>query len=210
MLINIILGYGIFTSKDKIYKDYLDTYLDAISKNIPDIIITTGGISNPRYPDLSEAKSMGKYLLSRNNTLKDKLFYEERSLSTNENLLYTKELLDQQGVNPNKIIIFCDSIRVVKVYYMACHIFNESLFLSMDDTKIYKHILELHETNKLNLLKNIIIKQRNLSIQGINMHRTPENIAKQISGTLAEIAIFNITELQDDAKKLRKKKFGLI
>ncbi len=42
------------------------------------------------------------------------------------------------------------------------------------------------------------------------MHRTSENIAKQISGTLAEIAIFNISELQEDAKNLRKKKFGLI
>ena len=58
----------------------------------PDLIVLSGGIANPKV-DFSEAKAMYDYLLEHG-IEKERMILEDKSLSTNQNAIFTYQLLE--------------------------------------------------------------------------------------------------------------------
>ncbi len=88
----VVLGAGLWgeTPSDTLYKR-LDAALAYINKN-PEIKIVLSGGKGPGE-NITEAEAMKRYLVSKGISEKN-IYKEEKSTSTEENLRYTKELIN--------------------------------------------------------------------------------------------------------------------
>lgn len=77
-------------------QDRLDEALDYLEAH-PDMTIVVSGGQGPDEPS-TEARAMADYLLAQG-VPEENILLEERSSNTMENLRYTKELLEQQGMD---------------------------------------------------------------------------------------------------------------
>ena len=82
LCVGIVCGYG--TQLDDTYREHLD----AVAKDADkfDFVLVSGGFTNPKNKNLSEAAVMEEYLLKRNSSLV--VFREEQTLSSIDNLRY--------------------------------------------------------------------------------------------------------------------------
>ena len=81
----VLLGYGLFDRSNINYKRYLDNFASFVNKNDIEVVILSGGHTNPRRPLESEASTISKYIetkLKQNTTI----LLEERSLTTAQTL----------------------------------------------------------------------------------------------------------------------------
>ena len=69
-------------------KDYLDTYPDAVC-------VVSGGMGEGE--DISEAEAMKRWLVE-NGISAERIYKEERSTSTDENIRFSKEIMDAEGL----------------------------------------------------------------------------------------------------------------
>lgn len=111
----VVLGYGCYLTKE--IKEYLGLVVGFLKDRKVAAIITTGGHTNPNLPEVSEAGIIADYLKSSGVTVP--IFLEEDSKTTNENLRGAKKILHEYELVDNKIIIFCDSVRALKVKILA-------------------------------------------------------------------------------------------
>lgn len=137
----LIFGYGIPKDilKDEKYSRYLapvfnHIYSTVTEKQIADpLIITCGGKTDMQKPyTKSEAGEMiqfFRHLISERPYLKPltkhwKWLAESTSLSTPENILNSKKILDKRGVVGGLITIFCETTRAKRVQTVAKKVFG--------------------------------------------------------------------------------------
>lgn len=136
MKIFLICGYGIPADihKDTNYQTYLHILFNHIferARKKQAVIIPSGGPTNCKPPYLgTEAACIRDYLteLMTKPTLKTytslwKILPETQSLSTLENILFTKRLLTQKHLQ-GTLTIFCEKTRARRVRMFAQHIFQ--------------------------------------------------------------------------------------
>jgi len=118
MNVGIVCGYGVSVEND------LESYADSISEfleyDIIDSLILCGGYTVERSA-YSEASLMQQLLRQRG--VPHKIFLEELSITSLHNLLFSKEILENYN-KPQKIYIFCDSVRSFKIFCLSKIIFN--------------------------------------------------------------------------------------
>ena len=90
----IVLGCGIRGKSPTLTMKYrLDTAVDYLSENPETIVVVSGGQSHDE--EVSEASVMRNYLIAHG--IDDsRILIEDRSFSTEENFVYSKELIDER------------------------------------------------------------------------------------------------------------------
>lgn len=87
-------------------RDRLDTALDYLEDH-PDLpVLVTGGKGDNEH--LSEAQAMEDYLVERGID-ESRITMEDRSFNTRENLLFSREILEEQGNDPGEMNILAVS-----------------------------------------------------------------------------------------------------
>ncbi|PIU73240.1 hypothetical protein COS78_03370 [Candidatus Shapirobacteria bacterium CG06_land_8_20_14_3_00_40_12] len=201
--ISIILGYGVFVKPNPEYQLYLNQVKKVIQKNNPDTVIVTGGFTNPSIPHLSEASSISKYLFPQSD--KSNIILEEKSFTTYQNLLFSKEIIGTQLKTLDSILIIADSIRVPKVFFHALQI-----LFGIDTKKSLTLLINESRTKNPDLLPDpISFSYQNLIVQGISLSRDPKQIAHQITDSIIESHYSEFPELHQDFIIWRKQKWGL-
>lgn len=83
-------------------QDRLDTALDYLEDH-PDVqVIVSGGQGPDEH--ISEAQCMAEYL-TEHGLDEERILQEDRSLNTNQNVHYTLDLMEQQGMDPHQDVI---------------------------------------------------------------------------------------------------------
>jgi uncharacterized SAM-binding protein YcdF (DUF218 family) len=129
----IVLGYGIPKDilRDNNYRRYLPIAFNTIysatqERGVEPVVVFSGGRTDMFKPyRRTEAVEMAhfsrtllKKLFPKERKLW-KLYAEKRSLSTMENLLYTKELLKRNRVPLTRVMLFCEATRERRVHILA-------------------------------------------------------------------------------------------
>lgn len=199
MHIALILGYGVHLGGTFPYLDLIQPHLEKF-----DLIIPCGGFTNRDTPEISEALSIQMYLESKG--VEKKFLLEDASLTTPENILYAKNLIDSLE-NVESITIFCDSIRVPKITVQALQVYlGYSLEKSLD------HALELHiqwRDEGHSLTQKTIVHHNHLTIHGVKLDRTPEEIGDQIIASLAEVHMIHSEKSRQRLHNWRRKLWKL-
>jgi hypothetical protein len=136
----LVLGYGIPKDilKDQNYDFYLRTAFNRMFDECARMgswnatIIFAGGKTDMWKPySRVEAKEMVKAfrLLMKREAVKEytkvwKLVPEMKSLSTLDNFLYVKELMDQGKIHARKMIVFCEQTREQRVKALGKRLFG--------------------------------------------------------------------------------------
>jgi hypothetical protein len=136
--VSIILGYGIPEDifKDRNYEFYLKKcFNDIVTKKRDQksqrIVIFSGGMTDcfPPY-SRSEAREMLRYFefLIAESSSKDhwKLITEDTSLSTLQNLVNVRRIIQENNITSDHITIFCEITRQKRVQKLAETIFSNS------------------------------------------------------------------------------------
>lgn len=140
----IICGYGIPSdiASDINYTTYLHTVFNQIfeqARNHPALIIPCGGPTACEEPfDRTEAHIIAQYLESLKNrsetaeqTAQWDIVEENRSLSTLENLLFAKEIVDQKEAS-GSVTIFCEKLRTKRVRTIGENVFSTCTVQGID------------------------------------------------------------------------------
>ena len=96
----IIHGAGLLRGKEvsKLLADRIDKAIEVYQKDpTPPILIPSGGKGDDE--DISEAEAMEKYLVEHG-IPKENIIKEDRSMTTRENLLFSKKIICQRGGSP--------------------------------------------------------------------------------------------------------------
>ena len=141
----LILGYGVPEDifKDGNYARYLKAALDNFLKKENDrrngLIVFSGGMTDMFEPyERSESREMKRYFESLLKgtavTQNWKILNEEASLSTLENLIFTKDLLEREEVLCETLTIFFEITREKRVRTLAKKVFPEAniTFIAID------------------------------------------------------------------------------
>jgi hypothetical protein len=120
----IVCGYG--CDLDKPLKPYLDRVLEYCRKHRPIAIILCGGATQrARFPGLTEAEVMQRYLAPLHREFQPKWYALGNSYTTFENIrdasLAVEQLKRVHGEGNNEIVIFCEATRGLKVALLARH-----------------------------------------------------------------------------------------
>jgi len=201
--ISIILGYGVFVEPNPEYQSYLNQVKNFILERDVDTIIITGGFTNPVIPHLSEASSISKYLFPQSDKLN--IILEEKSLTTYQNLLFSRDIISANIKTLDSILVIADSIRVPKVFFHALQIFfniaiKESLDLLISESRLHNPDI---------LPDPISFSHQNLTVQGITLSCDPKQIAQQITSSLVESHYSEYPELNQDFVAWRKTRWGI-
>ena len=100
----VVLGAALHGEKiSRILKYRLDAAYDYWAENPEVILVTAGG--QGRGEDMPEGRAMRQYLIGRG-VPESQVFAEEKSTSTEENFLFAKEILEEQGIGADDPIAF--------------------------------------------------------------------------------------------------------
>ncbi|HBP00443.1 MAG: hypothetical protein UU48_C0011G0009 [Candidatus Uhrbacteria bacterium GW2011_GWF2_41_16] len=147
----IICGYGIpkDIDNDENYHTYLNIVFNHIySKSVIDevVIIPCGGPTAMESPyEETEAAVIAYYLQKimkrpelKHSTEKCKFYLEQKSLSTLENLVFAKQIFDEQKLN-GMIVIFCEETRRERVRKVTDIIFGSEAIVQSIDFDVSKN-----------------------------------------------------------------------
>lgn len=99
----VILGCGVYGERPSLMLiERMDAAYDYLIENKDAVCILSGG-EGPGE-DISEAECMHRYLTSKGID-KERLFKEDKSRSTRQNLAFSKEIIEQHGLNMNVAIV---------------------------------------------------------------------------------------------------------
>jgi len=124
--VGIACGYGVMLNDS--LKSYLKFVLKHIcSENISTLLVTGGYTS--KGSNISEARVMADFIGDAiGNT---EVVKEDRALTTLHNLLYSRRLIQQCEFRVDKLYIFCDSVRALKVALLSRIVFANYRFLKV-------------------------------------------------------------------------------
>ncbi|MDA0208303.1 MAG: YdcF family protein [bacterium] len=165
----IICGYGIpeNVSRDVNYTTYLHLIFNSIFEQVAQqeaVIIPCGGPTKCDPPFVgTEAEAITDYLteLAKRNEVSEHakkwiFISETESLSTLENLLFAKKMLDDIA-SVEKITIFCEKTREKRVQAFADKIFDKSVSVSAIDFDISKN--RYLDSDTLNTKEDLAMKE---------------------------------------------------
>lgn len=113
----IILGAGLngdIPSKTLESRLKVGTQFLLKNQNLP--VVVSGG--QGKGETVSEAKAMGRYLI-KNGIEENRIYYESKSTTTYENLKYSKQILNQLGVNDPTVLIVTSDYHIVRASMIA-------------------------------------------------------------------------------------------
>lgn len=126
----VILGAGLEgTELSNTLKQRLDTSIEYIETNKDVKIILSGGQGDGEL--IPESVAMGDYLL-KNGVKKDRLIYESKSMTTEENLLNSKEIINKLETKNPKIIIVTSDYHMYRAKMIAKELSIEAYGISSD------------------------------------------------------------------------------
>lgn len=158
---------------------YLDFATSEIEKRSPIIIVTTGGITNPReFHSVSEAGMM-KDELQRRGIIDKEIIVEKDSVTTIQNIKNAAKIIEERDEPIDQVTIVCDSIRRFKVGIIAKWIF----LFDFDDVKI--------------------------KVIGFDFKRSLWEKLRQIPATVKDILSCFFPALDNYYANIRKKKWGM-
>lgn len=196
MKIGVVLLYGLFSQERTDYKGYLEFIAKEVNDKKLDSVILCGGFTDPKRPEESEASTAEKYLLSIN-TKFNSYILEDKSITTNQNLEFSKTKLNES----DEIIVYCDLIRLAKVIWIATH-----FLLEVPQKEIYEELLKFAYGK--NLYKSFIYK--NMTIVGYDFPgKSKEEMIGQTFATLIDVMALYDNEFDELDVTYRKKDFGL-
>jgi uncharacterized SAM-binding protein YcdF (DUF218 family) len=113
----IVLGAGIHGDVVSLpLKMRLDTAIEYHKNNPESVIVVTGG--QGFQETVTEAYAMEKYLISKG-IEKDKIIKEENATSTNENMRFSKQILDKKFNNGYKACIVTNNFHIYRATCIA-------------------------------------------------------------------------------------------
>ncbi len=128
----IIHGAGLLQGEriSKLLADRIDKAIEVYRKDpTPPILIPSGGRGSDE--NISEAEAMEQYLLAHG-IPREKIIKEDRSKTTRENLIYSKEIIEENG-GPGYTALVTSNYHV----YRALHLCRE---IGLDCTGIGSHV----------------------------------------------------------------------
>jgi hypothetical protein len=144
----VVLGYGI--PKDILQDQHYEIYLRTIF-NTAFEMCTKSGVWNPvillsggktdmlkpyRRTEAQEMARAFKLLMQRpavkTHTKHWKIVLEQKSLSTLDNFLYLRDVLEQKQIKLGKVVVFCEQTRVDRVKILAKRIFKTATVHPID------------------------------------------------------------------------------
>ncbi len=125
----IVLGCQVKeTGPSRMLRERLDAAYKFLSEN-PDVKCILSGGQGPDEPE-SEAIAMYNWLAEKGID-KNRLYIEDKSSSTEENLMYSKELIEKEGLNP-KVTIITSEFHQYRANKIAKSLGMESYSVSSD------------------------------------------------------------------------------
>ncbi|MBE6903221.1 MAG: YdcF family protein [Ruminococcaceae bacterium] len=113
----IVLGAGLHGDVISTPLKYrLDKTIEYHSKNPDALIVVTGG--QGLQETVTEASAMEKYLI-KNGVDKNKIIKEEKATSTNENMRFSKEILDAYFEDEYKIAVITNNFHIYRATAIA-------------------------------------------------------------------------------------------
>lgn len=113
----IVLGAGIRGDRVTIPLAYrLNSAIEYHKKNPSAVIVVTGG--QGYQESVTEAYAMEKYLIRRG-VNPDKIIKEEKATSTNENMHFTKEILDEYFTDDYSVVVITNNFHTYRGVQIA-------------------------------------------------------------------------------------------
>lgn len=143
----LILGYGIpkKIENDENYSRYLGVVFNTIFaqtqiSNESAMIMFCGGLTDMYKPyKRIEAQEISRYFkiladrdVCRAITKRWKYLLEKKSLSTLENLIYAKQIIDTKYIDTSSLTIFCETTRFCRVKRLVKHLFGKAKVIDID------------------------------------------------------------------------------
>lgn len=126
MKVIVVLGYKLNddASMDDLLKERLDLCLKLLNEEHYDKVIVSGGCPTPPGLEISEADVMAKYLIEHNIN-EDMIIKENKSLTTEENALYSIPIC--KSLNAKKITVITTLDHMSRSFLNPVRLFAEQL-----------------------------------------------------------------------------------
>ncbi len=149
MKVGILLCYGQFQETNEEYRQYVDWVVNEARQNGIEKLIISGGHTNIRKPEVSEAETIKDYLALKSPDFP--VVLENESLTTQQNIEFTAKMVTKE----DEVTIYCDLIRLAKVIWFALSFFKEK-----DRRQIDGIIFNFGKDRKIQLFKfeNLTVK----------------------------------------------------
>lgn len=128
-----VLGAGVVNGKvSQTLQKRLDAAVEYYEKNSDVYIVVTGGLT--RQKDTTEAEAMKEYLTAKG-IPENIIIKEDKSQSTLENYLFSKEILDKNKIEYESIVFITNSFHVyrAKTYANYCGFENANSISTKTD-----------------------------------------------------------------------------
>lgn len=113
----VVLGAGIHGDRVTVPLAYrLNSAVEYHKKNPEALIVVTGG--KGYQETITEAEAMEKYLL-RKGVNPEKIIKEEKATSTNENMRYSKEILDEYFKDDYSVVVITNNFHIYRGVQIA-------------------------------------------------------------------------------------------
>lgn len=194
MNIFIICGYGLVKdiNADVNYRTYLNlafNHMYSAAANQPSMIIPCGGptIGEDVFEG-TEAALIGDYVqsmmertITSKQTMSWKVVLEDQSLSSLENLLFAKRLIDEQSAE-GSVTIFCEATRADKIRALSEKIFAQPVVVEPIDFDVSQN----------RYLEDSAMKQKEARglAEALWALESPENLAYHHAAFAAKIDFF--------------------
>lgn len=147
----IISTYGPSVNGSPFYEEYVDKAVNFIldPKNEVDEIIIVGGYTVD--PSRSQSQGVLDFMKEKYPALIQKNFpvtLDECGITTWQNIINSKKLMDKEGITPKKITIFAEESREKKIAFFANNVFHWDASVIMDKRKILMEVDPLISTSK--------------------------------------------------------------
>jgi hypothetical protein len=205
----IVLGYGIFLPPNPEYQAYIEKALNICLQTKASSIIICGGYSNKDHPDISESSSIAKLFISLCPEIKQLIICEDRSLTTAQNIEFSRDRIKNTGQTPEKITIICDSIRVPKVLSLSLQLFSNILDFELSEEDRLNILQDIYLSQDPNLIRDVSFVYKSLEIKGIPLSQSPEIISYQIVSSMWEMHALDYPKLHQKFITWRKQKWGI-
>lgn len=131
----IVLGCGVKNGRPSVtLQARLDAAIDYYEKNSDIHIVVAGGLA--RQKDTTEAAVMKSYLLE-NSIPEEKIIVEDKSQSTKENYLFTKEILEEENIKHDSTVFITNSFHIYRAKTYAEHCGFENAHALSTKTDIF-------------------------------------------------------------------------
>lgn len=194
------MGYGLFSPEKDYYRSYLDFVANQIGEDLLDKVVVSGGFTDVKQQDKSEAATIREYLTSVVSGF-DNYVLEENSINTNQNIAFSAKEIGEE----DEVFIYCDLLRLAKVAWIAMH-----FILGRSQKEIAEAFLDYEKARGVPIDIHKPFKYDRLKVTGFEFSgKFKETSINQLLTSLVDvIALYN-----DEVNKLdeenRKELFGL-